>query len=133
MGRRVYLSPPPDRSREPSGPRPLVDPRARGRAPDGSIDLSADVWLACHTQQEIAEAESLSEEGVRKVISQQTADLPKMGKAAAEHATDFEAPVTPTRARAITTGVRETNSSLDPITGACGATLLFYLWSSSAN
>lgn len=32
----------------------------------------------------------LSEEAVRKIISQQTADLPKVGKPYAEHLVDFD-------------------------------------------
>jgi len=51
-----------------------------------------ELWLACHTQQEIAEAVGLTEEGVR-LVTQETASLPKLGKsdkAAAEHATGFD-------------------------------------------
>ena len=49
-----------------------------------------EMWLACHTQEEIAEKENLSEEAVRKIISQQTAELPKVGKTYAEHLIDFD-------------------------------------------
>lgn len=54
-----------------------------------------DLWLACWTNKEIADDVNLTEEAVRQV-TQETADLPKLGKpqqAAAEHATDFEPPI----------------------------------------
>ncbi|MEX0727743.1 MAG: hypothetical protein WD065_15810, partial [Planctomycetaceae bacterium] len=54
-----------------------------------------DLWLACWTQQEIADEVGLT----NQQVSQITADLPEVGKlnkpdkAAAEHATDFETPI----------------------------------------
>jgi ParB-like chromosome segregation protein Spo0J len=50
-------------------------------------------WLACHTQQEIADTEGLTQQAVAEVVSQKTADLPPVVKAAADHATDFEPPI----------------------------------------
>jgi hypothetical protein len=54
-----------------------------------------DLWLACWTQQEIA-----NEVGVtNQQVSQLTAELPDIGKLAkgdktsAEHATDFDVPI----------------------------------------
>jgi hypothetical protein len=54
-----------------------------------------DLWLACHTQEEIAEAENVTQQTVSLVL-QETADLPKLvksGAAASEHAVDFEPPL----------------------------------------
>lgn len=51
-----------------------------------------EMWLACHTDAEIASAVDLSEEGVRK-LTQQMADLPDVGKSAAAHQVDFDAPL----------------------------------------
>ena len=51
-------------------------------------------WLACHTQQEIADAEGVSQKYVSELVdSYQTADLPSGMKAVAEHATEFEPPI----------------------------------------
>jgi hypothetical protein len=50
-------------------------------------------WLACRTQQEIATAEGVSIGYVNEAVSSDPADLPPVNKAAAEHATDFEAPI----------------------------------------
>jgi len=51
-------------------------------------------WLACRTQQEIADAEGVSQKYIsEQADSYQTADLPSGMKAAAEHATDFEPPI----------------------------------------
>jgi hypothetical protein len=50
------------------------------------------MWLACYTQEEIAEAVGTGEEAVR-LITQKSADLPELGKseqALASHAADFE-------------------------------------------
>ena len=52
-------------------------------------------WLACWTQEEIAEAENLTQRAVSDVI-EEVATLPKLlkpDKAAAEHATDFKTPL----------------------------------------
>jgi len=51
-----------------------------------------DMWLACHTDADIAGAVDLSEEGVRK-ITQQMAELPEVGKPPASHLSDFEIPL----------------------------------------
>lgn len=54
-----------------------------------------DLYLRCHTQEEIAEAVGTSVGKVNEVCSEM-ATLPKMNKpdqAAAEHATDFTAPI----------------------------------------
>ena len=50
------------------------------------------MWMACSTQQEIADAESLTTQGLGQLLKEM-ADLPKLSKsqqAAAEHATDFD-------------------------------------------
>jgi len=39
-----------------------------------------DLWMGCHTNKEISEKIGITEEGTRKIISQLTADLPKVGK-----------------------------------------------------
>jgi hypothetical protein len=49
-------------------------------------------WMSCHTQEEIAEAENLTSQGIGQSLKEM-ADLPKLSKsdqAAAEHATDFD-------------------------------------------
>lgn len=50
-------------------------------------------WLACHTQQEIADVEGVSETYARESISAQTENLPSARKADSEHATDFDPPI----------------------------------------
>jgi hypothetical protein len=53
------------------------------------------MWLACHTQQEIAGREDLTHQAVTPVL-QEMADLPKLVKSdqsLAEHATDFHIPL----------------------------------------
>lgn len=55
---------------------------------------NAVAWLACHTQEEIAEKENVSQPTVAALISE-FSDLEKLikaDKAAAEHATDFDVP-----------------------------------------
>ena len=52
-----------------------------------------DMWMACATQDEIAEACDCSETAVRETISAQSADLPKARKAEFERAVDFEPPI----------------------------------------
>jgi hypothetical protein len=50
------------------------------------------MWMACYTQEEIAEAENLTKQAAW-LVCQEMADLPKLDKsdqAAAEHATDFD-------------------------------------------
>jgi DNA-binding CsgD family transcriptional regulator len=54
-----------------------------------------DMWMACHTQEEIAEAENVDPKTVRDILGEM-ADLPKLPKsdqAAASHATDFDPPI----------------------------------------
>lgn len=51
-----------------------------------------DLWLACYTQEEIAEAVGCDKAQVNRICCE-TADLPKCNKSAqslATHATDFE-------------------------------------------
>ena len=54
-----------------------------------------DLWMACHTQEEIAEREDCDQKTVTNIISGETADLPEFLKShpAASHATDFEVPI----------------------------------------
>ena len=54
-----------------------------------------EMWLACWTQEEIAEREGITQQAIDLVL-QETASLPKLVKptlAAAEHVTDFEPPI----------------------------------------
>jgi ParB-like chromosome segregation protein Spo0J len=54
-----------------------------------------ELWMACYTQEEIAQREDLTQQSV-DLILQETATLPKLVKsnqAAAEHATDFKPPI----------------------------------------
>ena len=54
-----------------------------------------DMWLACYTQQEIADSVGITKQAVEQVC-QETAGLPKLDKvdqSAAEHATDFTPPI----------------------------------------
>ncbi len=65
-----------------------------------------DLWLACHTQQEIAEAVGMTQRGI-DVILEETAKLPKLLKSAqslATHATDFDPLLSSTRFIASGTG-----------------------------
>jgi hypothetical protein len=50
-----------------------------------------DLWLSCHTQQEIAQEVGCSKTLVNEVCSEM-ADLPKANKPASDHITDFETP-----------------------------------------
>jgi hypothetical protein len=54
-----------------------------------------DMWMACATQQEIAEAEDMPRETVRNETGNfgQICNLAKSAKAAAEHAVDFDPPI----------------------------------------
>jgi len=52
-----------------------------------------DMWMACYTQEEIAEATSVSKAEVNNTISSQTAELPEVNKPAAFHQTDFHIPL----------------------------------------
>ena len=54
-----------------------------------------EMWMACHTQDQIAEAVGCSRQNVDRVLPEM-ASLPKLAKsdaAAADHATDFEPPI----------------------------------------
>jgi DNA-binding XRE family transcriptional regulator len=51
-----------------------------------------EMWMACSTQEEIAEACDITKETVSQ-ICQNLADLPKSDKAAADHAIDFDPPI----------------------------------------
>ena len=53
------------------------------------------MWLACHTQQEIADAVGCSQPEVKEVLSKMATlpNLIKPDQSAAEHATDFEVPI----------------------------------------
>ena len=51
-----------------------------------------DLWLACYTQQEIANAVGINKDTVSEVC-RNMADLPKSDKANSEHATDFTPPI----------------------------------------
>jgi hypothetical protein len=54
-----------------------------------------DMWMACHTQEEIAEACVCSRQTVDAILPEM-ADLPKLAKpdqSAASHATDFDPPI----------------------------------------
>lgn len=50
-------------------------------------------WLACYTQEEIAEREGVTKETVSEVVRQKMAELPKSDKSLADHATDFDIPI----------------------------------------
>lgn len=51
-----------------------------------------ELWLACHTQEEIAEIVGLSQPRTNEVLSGM-AELPKPAKPAADHLTDFQIPI----------------------------------------
>ena len=51
-----------------------------------------DFWLACYTQEEIAEREGITHQAVDQVL-QEMADLPKIAKPHADHLIDFEIPI----------------------------------------
>jgi|GEM_PF-5358042 len=51
-----------------------------------------DLWLACHTQEEIAEACECSQQTIADILPKM-AELPKSVKPAAEHLTDFDVPI----------------------------------------
>jgi transcriptional regulator with XRE-family HTH domain/predicted DNA-binding protein YlxM (UPF0122 family) len=50
------------------------------------------LWLACHTQEEIAERENVTKETVSQ-ICQKMADLPESDKPTANHLTSFDLPI----------------------------------------
>ena len=50
------------------------------------------MWMACYTQQEIAEACEVTKETV-STICQKMAKLPKSDKPAADHLSDFDPPI----------------------------------------
>lgn len=51
-----------------------------------------DLWLACHTQEEIAETVGCAKTQVNEVCSE-LANLPEGNKPAASHLTDFDPPL----------------------------------------
>ena len=51
-----------------------------------------DMWLACHTEQEIADLNGIHKDTVSEVC-RKMADLPKSDKLSSEHLTDFEPPI----------------------------------------
>jgi len=53
-----------------------------------------DLWLACHTQEEIADSEGVTKETVSEIVSQKNAELQKSDKfPPALHQVDFELPL----------------------------------------
>lgn len=50
------------------------------------------MWLACYTQEEIAETTGLTQQQISEVL-QKTADLPKSVKVIASHLVDFDPPI----------------------------------------
>ena len=52
----------------------------------------SDMWLACHTQEEIAEAENIPRSTVETILTE-SANLPESSKPAADHLTDFAPPI----------------------------------------
>lgn len=54
-----------------------------------------NLWMACYTQEEIAEREGMTQEGVRDVLAKLSdfGNLAENAKAVANHATDFEPPI----------------------------------------
>ena len=52
-----------------------------------------DQWLACYTQEEIAEREGCSVQVVKDAISDYSEGLPKNLQPSADHLTDFDPPI----------------------------------------
>ncbi|MCH7725796.1 MAG: hypothetical protein IH991_04845 [Planctomycetes bacterium] len=52
-----------------------------------------DLWMACHTQQEIAEAVGCDQRSLSFTDFGNIANLSKTDQASAEHATDFDIPI----------------------------------------
>lgn len=52
-----------------------------------------EMWMACHTQEEISEALKCSVQPIKDVVSDYSAGLPENLKPAAEHLTDFAPPI----------------------------------------
>ncbi len=52
-----------------------------------------DMWLACHTQQEIADTVGCTKETVSEIVCQKTEKLQKSDKPSATHQTDFTIPL----------------------------------------
>ena len=75
------------------GVRGKIDATGRTDAKEARDRRTFGMWMACHTQEEIAEAEDLNPTDKVLRISGNLADLPKNQKAAAEHVTDFEPPL----------------------------------------
>lgn len=54
----------------------------------------AELWMACHTQQEIADAVGMTQAEIAKSIPNgESAELNKSDQANADHATDFDVPI----------------------------------------
>lgn len=51
-----------------------------------------DLWLSCHTQEEIAERENVAKSQVNEICSEM-ANLPESNKPTANHLVDFEVPI----------------------------------------
>ncbi len=51
-----------------------------------------DMWMACHTQEDIAEKENVTHQAVDKIL-QQMEELPEVAKPIANHLVDFEVPI----------------------------------------
>jgi hypothetical protein len=50
------------------------------------------MWLACYTEEEIAEKVGISQPQAKEILSE-SANLPESIKPAASHLTDFEVPI----------------------------------------
>ena len=73
------------RRRKPPASRSRIDKDAKEAWDKGIFEM----LLACYTQQEIAKEEGLTQKAVGLIL-EETAELPKLLKPAAEHAVDFE-------------------------------------------
>jgi hypothetical protein len=62
-------------------------------AKDARNTRTFELWLACYTQEEIAETIGVTKETVSEIISQKTADLPESDKPHALHQVDFDPPL----------------------------------------
>jgi hypothetical protein len=72
--------------------RAVTHPRRLGVLQGGLHRRIFDLWLACHSQEEIAEAVGVTHQAVALVL-QESATLPEIAKPAAAHLTDFEVPL----------------------------------------
>jgi hypothetical protein len=62
---------------------------------DNQNEKAFDLWLACHTQEDIADAVDVPQPTMNRWIGDFTHfdQMTEMGKAAASHATDFDPPL----------------------------------------